>query len=321
MRPGRDCPADYGLGPRAFRDQPELAAEVVYVVGGLYGNPVALDAIESLFEGERTQAKRIVFNGDFHWFDRDRAQFAAIESRTRAHHRLRGNVETELARGDDAAGCGCAYPEQVDEATVERSNRILAALKEAARASGCAAALGALPMVARVRVGDCGVAITHGDDLSLAGWRLSRERVARSWRDGLADSLRAIGAQLVASSHTCEPLVSVYEQGCEVLAAVNNGAAGMANFAGSASGLITRIALGSAPLPARARSVHRIAVAGADVRAIEVPIDLGAWLEVFDRQWPPGSDAALSYRRRVAGGTRLKRERLRVDPARAAACA
>ena len=313
MRPGRDCPTDYGLGARAFLAQPELQADLVYVVGGLYGNPVALDAIEAMFEAEPTHAKRIVFNGDFHWFDRDPEQFAAIEARTAAHHRLRGNVETEIARGTDLAGCGCAYPDQVDDDTVERSNRILHALAATARRCASATQLASLPMVARVRVGRCGVAITHGDDRSLAGWRLARDRVAHSWHDGLADSMREIGADLIASSHTCEPLVSVFEQPGKRIAAVNNGAAGMANLAGSSAGLFVRIALGSVRLPAQARVPYRIGLAGADVSLIEVPIDLPAWLTLFDRQWPSGSDAALSYRHRIVAGTSLSAEQLRID--------
>ena len=75
----------------------------------------------------------IAFNGDFHWFDVARGDFAAIESGTQEHFRLRGNVETEIAGEESGAGCGCAYPADVSDAEVSRSNEILAALRETAR--------------------------------------------------------------------------------------------------------------------------------------------------------------------------------------------
>ena len=304
MRPGRDCPHDYGLGAAAFLAQPEIEADVLYIVGGLYGNTIALEELGRMFAAEPTPAKRMVFNGDFHWFDRDPGLFAEIERGTGAHARLRGNVETEIARTDPGAGCGCAYPEEVGDDAVERSNRILAVLRGAAGAH--AAALGALPMVARARVGDCRVAITHGDERSLAGWRLARDRVGQSWRDGLAEALEMIGADLIASSHSCEPVASAFVHRGRRLAAINNGAAGMANFAGSPAGLLVRIARPAAGLPQSARAAYRTEVNGADVAAIEIPIDLGRWLPLFDRQWPEGSDAARSYRARIEHGTSLR---------------
>jgi hypothetical protein len=61
-----------------------------------------------LFERERGR-KRLVFNGDFHWFDADPEVFARVQATVLAHEALRGNVETELARlGDIDAGCVCA---------------------------------------------------------------------------------------------------------------------------------------------------------------------------------------------------------------------
>jgi hypothetical protein len=61
---GRTCPADYIYSPAVFDRPPEIEAETLYVVGGLYGNLAALDTIERLAAGEATPP-RIVFNGDF----------------------------------------------------------------------------------------------------------------------------------------------------------------------------------------------------------------------------------------------------------------
>src|SRR3989442_2136023 len=63
-RAGRMCPADYRYPPSVFDRPPELTTDVIYVVGGLYGNLAALDAVERLAAQERAI---VVFNGDFHW--------------------------------------------------------------------------------------------------------------------------------------------------------------------------------------------------------------------------------------------------------------
>ncbi len=73
---GRYCPAHYGYAPAGFARTPDFAADTLIVVGGLYGNLAALDAAEALLAAEAGDA-RLVFNGDFHWFDVDPDNFAA----------------------------------------------------------------------------------------------------------------------------------------------------------------------------------------------------------------------------------------------------
>ncbi|MCA3219820.1 MAG: hypothetical protein ING59_14960 [Burkholderiales bacterium] len=97
MTPGRSCPPHYGYSPRVFARTPDLTADAVYVIGGLYGNAFALDAIERMAAQERVPP-RLIFNGDFHWFDAGSAAYAEIQTRvvgTAQHVALRGNVETE----------------------------------------------------------------------------------------------------------------------------------------------------------------------------------------------------------------------------------
>ncbi len=77
-RAGRICPASYSYSPSSFARPPELRAEVLYVVGGLYGNRFALAAIEQMAACE-TLDTQIVFNGDYHWFDVDVDTFAHID--------------------------------------------------------------------------------------------------------------------------------------------------------------------------------------------------------------------------------------------------
>jgi hypothetical protein len=306
-RPGRCCPTDYRYRPEVLRAVAPLRADVLWVVGGLYGNTEALRALNAQIGAETAERVVVVANGDFHWFDAHLDAFGAIEAGVAGWHRLRGNVETELARADaDGAGvgCGCAYPEDVPDADVDRSNAILARLRATARRAGAAASLGSLPMLARAQVGEATVGIVHGDDRSLAGWRLAADRLAHSLADGLPAALDAAAIDLLASSHTCLPVACTFEapRGTGLRAVINNGAAGMANFAGSPWGVATRIARAGTRPPRGLRTLYRAPVAGAEVAAVAVEFDLAAWLRAFDAQWPAGSPAERSYRRRIVHG-------------------
>ena len=297
--PGRSCPSSYYYGARALRAAPALEVESLWIAGGLYGNTFALDALLAAYEHE-PGAKALVFNGDFHWFDVDAADFGHIDHVVLAFHATRGNVETELATPQDGAGCGCGYPDWVDDGTVARSNRIFERLRAtASRSPQALARLAALPMHLAVRVGDARVAIVHGDAQSLAGWDFSQEALAT--QDGLRDAraaFAAAGADVFASSHTCLPVLQCFDGG-RVL--VNNGAAGMPNFAGTRYGLLTRIATRAFDGPER---LYGAEVAGAHVEALRVDYDHARWLERFVASWPPGSPAHASYHRRIVEGAR-----------------
>src|SRR5512134_2793809 len=134
-RPGRTCPLAYRYPPPRITTAVSLNVETLWVAGGLYGNPLALDALLEAYEAERG-SKALVFNGDFHWFDVDAADFGRVNETVLGFHALRGNIETELAAPEEGAGCGCAYPDWVGDATVEHSNRIIERLKITARSSG-----------------------------------------------------------------------------------------------------------------------------------------------------------------------------------------
>ena len=67
--PGRTCPLNYLYSPRSLARAADLRSDTLYVVGGLYGNPLALDALPGLIAQESGPVS-VVFNGDFHWFDR-----------------------------------------------------------------------------------------------------------------------------------------------------------------------------------------------------------------------------------------------------------
>src|SRR6266540_1205226 len=143
-RPGRSCPRHYRYSPAVFARAADLKAQSLYIVGGLYGNPFALDAVLAM---ARRESAALVFNGDFNWFNVDPAEFERVNEVVLQHVAMRGNVETEMAGEDSGAGCGCAYPEWVGDAEVERSNKILRRLRETARGfPDLCARLGGLPM-------------------------------------------------------------------------------------------------------------------------------------------------------------------------------
>ena len=295
-RAGRMCPRDYNYPPSVFDRPPEITADVLYVVGGLYGNLAALDAIEALAARER-MPPTIVFNGDFHWFDAEPAWFAEIEQRVTLA--IRGNVETEIARVYDiGAGCGCAYPEAVADTTVSRSNEILSELREAASA-GARARLGRLPMHSVARVGDLKVGIVHGDATALAGWRFAHDALddpaQRPW---LADIQSAARVDLFASTHTCLAVLRDFDLPGGRLTVISNGAAGMPNFSGSQAGLLSRIATTPSPHTA----LYGLVRDGVHIDAIPIHYDTRAFLDRFLARWPERSPAHASYFRRIVEG-------------------
>ena len=303
---GRTCPASYGYGPGVFLRPPELHASTLYVIGGLYGNPFALDAVEALTSHESV-APHLVFNGDFHWFDLDAHVFADIHHRVLQHGVVRGNVETELAADDDTAGCGCGYPDDVDDADVERSNDIIIALRTTAKAALGSErnAMSALPMHLLAQVGAARIGIVHGDANSLAGWDFSRQLLDDPARRGLNEQFfRKSEVSVFASSHTCVPVLRRFNVGGRECGVINNGAAGMPNFAGTQFGIVTRISLTPAPttLTVLHQRLFRVDDTDLYVAAIALDYDHAAWRARFLADWPAGSAANRSYLQRIEQG-------------------
>ena len=284
-----------------------MHTDTLWIAGGLYGNPEALDTLLGLFESEPGD-KALVFNGDFHWFDVDRADFARINAGVLPHQATRGNVETELAFPSPGTGCGCGYPDWVGNAEVERSNRIMERLRATALQSPDAIRqLAALPMHRIAEVGGERVAIVHGDADSLAGWAFSEETLATG--AGLKAARAAFasaGMRVVASSHTCLPVLQFV---ADERVVANNGAAGMPNFADSRFGLATRISVHP-----RSGALYGTKVAGIHVEAHPIPYDHAAWCRRFLGSWPESSDAHASYFSRILNGPKYSIDAaLRVD--------
>lgn len=313
--PGRSCPLRYRYGPLAIARAPTLECETLYVVGGLYGNPFALDAILRMASEEQGPV-RLCFNGDFNWFNVDAQGFRAINESVLQHDFILGNVEAELPEPLDTPDCGCAYPENVGQGIVDRSNAIHTALKRTAQAhpdvlsrllTHAQATPGAHPFFARYQVGNIRVAVVHGDADSLAGWRFDPAECQSSGSSGELWRIQAFEQAQVdvfASSHTCSAgfHIQPLQPGTPKAGLIsNNGAAGMPSVPGALSGLITRVS--SSPSP---HGVHRYyGLKGGVVEQVQVDYEQEAWLKHFTALWPPGSAAHTSYYTRISQGLPL----------------
>jgi len=297
-RPGRACPISYRYAPSTLARSADVEADTLYVAGGVYGNPYAIERILELVHAERNGAV-LVFNGDFNWFNVDCGSFASINHAVLRHLALRGNVETEIAHDDPHAGCGCAYPDGVGDDEVDRSNAIIVRLRETARGLPLVREqLGALPMSLVAEVAGVRVGIVHGDAQSLAGWGYSEHALAQpEGVERLRDHVAAARVRVIASSHTCLPVALSLDTPHGRCALFNNGAAGMPNFRGTRYGLITRIGSLSSP-----RALYGTRIGNAHVEALAVPYDHARWIDAFLASWPPGSAAHASYFERLTEG-------------------
>ncbi|WP_165857297.1 hypothetical protein [Marinobacter sp. JSM 1782161] len=315
-QPGRSCPLHYRYDPADLCRQTQPAeADVLYVIGGLYGNPLALAAIEAMAHEERRLGRRVrlVFNGDFNWFNTDPETFQTLNERVCRHDISQGNVEYELAQPSADAGCGCAYPDAVDDAVVQRSNRIMARLQSTATAfPGIQARLRDAPRWRCYTLDGNRILVLHGDPESLAGWGLAREALQQpGHQPRVADWFQRTGADLIACTHTCLPALWQGTSGAgHPQTVVNNGSAGMGNLRGDHRGLVTRIARpdASAPMASVATARH----GNLEVNLVPVSFPLEHWLTLFDQWWPAASDAALSYRTRIINGTDIEAPGIRL---------
>ncbi len=300
MTPGRTCPLHYRYPPSVLNRDADIRAETIYVIGGLYGNRSALDAILALAAQEAIPPT-LVFNGDFNWFNIDAAGFKAVNDEVLKHAALRGNVETELAADADEAGCGCAYPDYVDDIDVERSNEIMRALRKTARQfPGLSQAASQLPMHAVAEVGGQRFGIVHGDAESLSGWRFAHDALHETanieWLKKVCGDARLAG---FASSHTCLPTFRRYTRAEVTVFVINNGAAGMPNFSHTQYGLISRISIHPAQ---EGLAQYGAALNGVHIDALPVHYDHAQFTRDFLAQWPPGSPAHDSYFKRIVDG-------------------
>ena len=164
-RAADECSPAYVTSAQDLADaSQDTDCDVLYVVGGLYGNVAALDALEEGIERERRQGLHIevCFNGDFNFFNASTETWARINQGVRAlGTATAGNVEREALSGD--GGCGCAYPDYVDGAFADRASMIVQRLRPVASSNpDIAAWLSSLPFAKTYAVGGRRVCCVHG---------------------------------------------------------------------------------------------------------------------------------------------------------------
>ena len=312
---GPSCPPHYRYSPPDFQTAAACRAEAIYVIGGLYGNLDALHAVLRMQEAELRRGTRVqlVFNGDHNWFDTDAASFREINQVALESVAIRGNVEAEIG-APQHGGCGCNYPDYVNTDYVARSNAIMNALQATAGAFGTLRdALQRLPMIRVVEIGAARVGIVHGDAEMLSGWAFAAERLSPIGKCCSGDEARAdltpretieryfreARVHAFACTHTCLAHARDFEVDGAQRLIINNGAAGLPNFANTSFGLITRISVD--PL-IPSESLYGIEIAGVRFDALPVHYDQSAWIARFVANWPPGSPAYEAYFKRIVGG-------------------
>ena len=320
MTPDRACPVSYRYQASDLVDAAVVDARTVYVVGGLYGNTVALEAIEEMAAHDPAGPVALVFNGDFNWLDLSPAGFESLNAGVLAHRATAGNVEMELASPVPGGGCGCGYPDYVEAATVARSNVIIEVLqKTAAEFPTVTRRLAELPRYLVVRVGGERVGVIHGDPELLAGWRFALEAMEPA-DAALRRSLNCEGepttplplierwfreaaVRVFACTHTGLPHAQDFAVDGRSHVVINNGSAGLPSFAGTAYGVLTRI---SADLAAPGDSLYGMAWETLRCDAVPVRFDADRWQEQFLADWPPGSPGHEAYWTRIAHGAGLR---------------
>ena len=302
MEKGRNCSLAYILNKNWTKDIVDAKSDVLYIVGGLYGNSFALNKINELAKSENAQ---IIFNGDMHWFDVKEEDFLSIEKNSEGNSiKLLGNVEYELISKDDLLGCGCNYPEDVDSGVVDRSNIIHKMMKENVKNIDILEDIKSRKKTLVVRYFDKNIAITHGDEKSMSGWECSHNNLQNKARQKDLDSwFEKNNIDIMATTHTCLPVV--YNNGKNIV--VNNGASGMANIINTTYGLVTRISKTPSPLAIISEKIENVYV-----ELIKIEFDIDKFLEWFESIWNYDSPASISYKNRIINGTNLEIKSIKV---------
>lgn len=84
--PHRSCPISYSISPTSIRKSKDINTQVLFVVGGLYGNVEALDAIEKRISDDGSfshsdEKPLVVFNGDFNFLNSSPDDWLSINNR------------------------------------------------------------------------------------------------------------------------------------------------------------------------------------------------------------------------------------------------
>ena len=219
------CRAAEACSPEYVTHVPDLAnttqdvpCDVLYVVGGLYGNVAALEALEAGVRCEAEAGLRVedCCNGDFNFFNATTETWARVNDGVRRLGRATaGNVERETLNSE-STGCGCAYPEYVDAQFADRAAIIVDELRHVNSDPDIATWLAALPLYRTYVVRGTRVVCVHGDPACANGWALAAEHLPGGSRpeyatdDALVEGwFETANADVFASAKGCTARTSV----------------------------------------------------------------------------------------------------------------
>jgi hypothetical protein len=161
------------------------------------------------------------------------------------------------------------------------------------------------------QIGDARVGIVHGDAHSLAGWRFAPDALDDPRASKDMSALRSeTGVDIIASTHTCLAMLRQFDTLAGMLTVINNGSAGMANFANTRFGVISRIAIEPSPHPVLYGARH----GGVSVDALAVAFDHAAFVSQFTHRWDDHSPAHLSYFQRIMDGPQYSIDQASLRP-------
>jgi len=239
-----------------------VVCDTVYVVGGLFGNEHALDAVEAMAGAEIGRVE-IVFAGDAHLLDVAPDAFARLERRLDGYPAIRGAVERRLI------GALPGLPPPLGAAEDAFSDIVDTLTPAFRRDAETAERLRRLPDRFVCDVG------------------------GRRIHVGLPEG-RTAGAV------TVHPFLAEAEIRPETagIVTVFGGTAGIGNFWGDPRGVLTRVSVRRSPHAA----AYGMRSDGLFVDALHVPYDRTAALAAFDAAWPSDRAGVSDLRNRMARG-------------------
>lgn len=310
VTPGRNSPPAYFYRPEELTAPADSRADTLIAAGGIYGNPLAAEAIAARVADEPSSTT-LICNGDFHYLDADPEVFGRVAGMVTNYRCTLGNVEYAISSGNPAVGCGCAYPPYQPDQLVANSNEVVERLRAVAdQHREHLTALRSLPRWQVVEVGGVRVGVVHGDLNSVAGWELAVENLEPAdesarrhtgWfgspmtPDRLTQLMERAGLHVLCCTHT--GLAYAQRFGDRVV--INNGMAGLPCFSKRLHGLVTRVSVDQQVPP---DSLYGTRTSSVRVDAVPVGYDHAKWYQLFKRMWQPGSAAHRGYIHRILNG-------------------
>lgn len=285
-------------------------SQVLLFGGGLYGNPYALSSLRVLRDqlSKSFCSVSTVLNGDFHWFDADPKLFQSLTDTIKesGFDCTLGNVEMQLML--DESGCGCNYPQYVDDEVPRLANLIYQQLQRTAQeCPDSVKFLKGLKEEQTFFLGNEKIQIVHGEPGNLNGWRLSREQLPEN-APGVDEFCKEKKWASIACTHTCLPYITALEH----VVVINNGALGMPNLKDSLDGLagcVTDVLDYEFD-----NSVCSLIHNDLKYDLLKLPsYEHEDFKKLFLELWPSDSPAYQSYWKRISEGTSLNSKDLNMS--------